>query len=75
MGQSKYAVAMAEQHVREAKERVARQAVIVERLEEAGHGWAANEAKKMLETVRTTLRIARSYRAIVRALVNHQNDA
>jgi hypothetical protein len=75
MGQSEYALALAERHVQEAEERVACQAAIVARLDEAGHGWAADEARKMLEPMRISLDIARSHLGIVRALLDGWPDA
>ena len=70
MGQSEYAAALAEQHVREAEQRVAQQLAIVERLEEIGHGWAADEARKMLTVKHLTLEIARVHLGIARALLD-----
>jgi len=75
MGTSEYAVALAERHVQEAEERVARQAAIAAGLDEAGHGWAADEARKMLEPMQITLNIARSHLVIVRALLHVLPDA
>jgi hypothetical protein len=68
MGQPDDALALAELHVREAEERLARQAATTERLAAAGHDWAADEARKMLEPIRMSLDIARAHLAIVRAL-------
>jgi hypothetical protein len=66
MDQPEDAVALAERHVREAEERVALQAAIAERLDEAGDGRAADEARKMLAVLRGSLEIARMHLLVVR---------
>ncbi len=52
---------MAARHVREGEERVARQEAIVERMLKAGYQREAAEAAKLLETMQTTLRLAREH--------------
>jgi hypothetical protein len=54
-----HALSRAERHVREAEERVARQAAIVEKLSETGHEWAAETARIGLITFETSLELAR----------------
>ena len=68
MGEPDYATELAERHVREAEERVAQQTALADRLDEAGRGWAAEEARKMLEPMLLSLEIARAHLVIVRAL-------
>ncbi len=51
----------AERHVREGEERVARQAAIIEKLNRAGRGWAAEMAKETLATFATSLETARDH--------------
>jgi len=54
-------LAMAARHVMEGEERVARQQAIVERMLKAGYQREAAEATKLLETMKTTLRLAREH--------------
>ena len=54
-------LAMAARHVMEGEERVARQQAIVERMLKAGYQREAPEATKLLETMKTTLRLAREH--------------
>ena len=53
-------LALAERRVREDEERVARQADIVQRLDRAGHGWAAEEAGRVLLGSEADLELARN---------------
>jgi hypothetical protein len=66
MSQSEDALAQAERHVREAEERVARQATLVEELERTGHERASDEARKLLASFEKTLDVARQHLAIER---------
>jgi hypothetical protein len=61
-------LALAERHVQEAEERVARQAATLARLEEAGHGWAADQSRMMLAAMRESLNMARAHLVILRAM-------
>ena len=54
-------LAMAARHVMEGEERVARQQAVVERMLKAGYQRETAEAAKLLETMRTTLRLAREH--------------
>jgi hypothetical protein len=54
-------LAMAARHVMEGEERVARQQAILERMVKAGYRREATEAEKLLETMRTTLELAREH--------------
>jgi hypothetical protein len=47
---------------------------VVGRLDEAGHAWAADKARKMLEPIRMSLEMARSHPAIVRAFLDDGPD-
>ena len=60
MGQLEGTLAAAERHVRDEEGRVARQADVVERLDKAGHGRAADEAREMLAAMRASLAMARA---------------
>ena len=74
MVQPDHAIALAEQHVREAEERVARQTSIARRLDEAGHGWAADEARTMLAATRASLNMARGHLVFLRMLLDAGRD-
>jgi hypothetical protein len=54
-------LAMAARHVMEGEERVARQQAILERMLKAGYLREATEAERLLETMRTTLKLAREH--------------
>ena len=54
-------LAMTARHVMEGEERVARQQAVVERMLKAGYQRQAAEAVKLLETMRTTLSLARDH--------------
>lgn len=59
MSASEASIARAERRVREAEERVGRQAAIADRLHRAGHRWAADTAKIVLATSEAGLQFAR----------------
>jgi hypothetical protein len=54
-------LAMAARHVMEGEERIARQQAVVERMLKAGYQRQAAEAAKLLETMRTSLCLAREH--------------
>jgi hypothetical protein len=54
-------LAMAARHVMEGEDRVARQQAVVERMLKAGYQRQAAEAAKLLETMRTSLSLAREH--------------
>jgi hypothetical protein len=54
-------LAMAARHVMEGEEQVARQKAIVDRMLEAGYQREAAEAERLLQTMRTTLKLAHEH--------------
>jgi hypothetical protein len=62
------AVARAERHVREAEERVARQAALVEALAGTGDERASAEARRLLANFEGTLAVARQHLAVERKM-------
>jgi hypothetical protein len=64
-------LAMAARHVVEGEDRVARQEAIVERMLKSGYKREAAEAVRLLETMKTTLRLARQH---LRREENHRDE-
>ena len=54
-------LAQAERHVREGEEHVARQAAIIDELDRDNHPAAAARARKVLQTLRESLELARGH--------------
>ena len=59
-------LAQAERHVRENERRIAKQAALVERLENDGHAVPAMQARKLLATFKSMNAIARDHLRIER---------
>jgi hypothetical protein len=74
MSQPESVLVEAERHVREAEERVARQATFIEKLERDGHARASEEARKLLASFEQTLDVQRQHLAVEREAHKGRSD-
>lgn len=61
MNQPDASLTRSERHIRDGEERIARQIAIAEAMERDNHPYAAEQARKILATLQTSLDLAREY--------------